>query len=79
MGALMQIRPDMCHVGHQESKQTNDNTYRKFGLSELLCSTREYSTAVITVPSVLILLSHILLSMGLPISATRERRILQEQ
>ena len=79
MGALMQIRPDMCHVGYQESKQTNDNTYRKFVLSELLCSTREYSTAVITVPSVLILLSHILLSMCLPTSATRERRILQEQ
>lgn len=76
MGALLQIRPEICHVGHQESKQTDDNTYRKFGLSELLCSTGEYSTAVITVPSVLILLSHILLSVCLPTSAARERRIL---
>lgn len=76
MVALLQIKPTMCPVGHQESRQTNDNTYRKFGLSELLCSTREYSKAVITVPSVLILLSHILLSMCFPTSATRERGIL---
>lgn len=79
MGALLQIRPKICHVGHQESKQTNGNTYRKFGLSELLCSTREYSTAVITMPSVLILLSHILLSVCLPTSTTRERKIIEEQ
>lgn len=76
MGALLQIRSKICHVERQESKQAGNNTYRKSGLSELPCSTREYSTAMITALSVPNLLSNILLSVCLPTSATGKRNIL---
>lgn len=79
MGALLQIGSKICHVGRQESNQASDNSYRKSGLSELPCGTREYSTAMITALSVPNLVSNILLSVCLPTSATRKRRILQEQ